>query len=50
MTSFVAVAVKESTVRDCKQQSIQSHSTLTKESERGGILLNDCDVHFFFKD
>lgn len=49
MTSFVALAVKKSTVRDCKQQSIQSHSTLTKESEREGILLNYHDVHFSFQ-
>lgn len=49
MTSFVALAVKEPTVRDCKQQSLQPHSTLTKERERGGISLNDPDVHFLFQ-
>lgn len=49
MTSFVALAVKEPTVRDCKQESVQPHSPLTKGRGRGGgILLNDHDVHFFF--
>lgn len=48
MTSFVALAVKEPTVRNCKQESMQPHSALTKGRERGTSLVQwPWCSHFF---